>query len=428
MAVKNDKATTVRKNTKICVPLAFLIGVPRDRLTYLTKVEKDKECITLRTLSSLRSAIMQNYDVVSAQMKEGRELVDIPYLTRLVGSVKGLDIEIAGSTAVEVLIFLNKAISEIAPGVCARVFPEELSERLAKLFKMPLGDTPSGVKAAIRGYKTRYSHYPYQKWLNWDFDKMRAEDRAEYILGNDTSFLIYLEEQDQNKAQGLELFNFLSEGSVPVAVIDSENSDPEKAYGLLSEYGAKISKVVVIYDPHSSALWKSFVGKLAELGIEVESQESSRLKEQKSLVDLDMAMRIAKEYYGDGTRRFLLFTSDSDIWGVIRSYPDAGFLLLFEQEKLGDHLSAALADKGIPKCCIDEYGTSDSLLTEAIVKEGLKLLSQETINAAKTVVHAASNLGVYVEADQIPKLADLLLDSCYPKIDHDAQKIVVEVE
>lgn len=427
MAAKNDKATTIRKNTKTCGTIAFLIGVPRDRLTCPTKVEKDKECITLRTLCSLRSAIMQNYDFVSSQLKEGRDLVDIPYLTRLMGSAKGLDIEVPGSTATEVLMFLNKAISEIAPGVCSRLFPEELSERLAKLFKMPLGDTPSGVKAAIRGYRARYNHFPYQKWLNWDFDKMRTEERGEYILANDTSFLTYLKEQD-NKVDGLELFNFLSEGSAPVAVIDSENSDPEKAYTLISEYGAKMSKVVVIYDAHSSALWKSFVDKLTEMGVAVESQESSRLKEQKSLVDLDMAMRIAKEYYGDGARRFLLFTSDSDIWGAIRGYPDAEFLLLYEQEKLGEHLSAALADKGIPKCCIDEYGAEGNLLTEAIVKEGLRLLVQESINVAKTVVHAASSLGVYVESDQIPMLADLLLDSCYPKIDHEAQKIVVEVE
>lgn len=111
--------------------------------------------------------------------------------------------------------------------------------------------------------------------------------------------------------------------------VDCENADPyclcATLQGLNPERRQKISKIILFDDIHAASGWdilEDFID------IPIEHIEIERIKGNKSLVDMRLAVRISQEHYTNDVDSFALVSSDSDYWALISSLPNAKFLLM----------------------------------------------------------------------------------------------------
>ena len=84
-----------------------------------------------------------------------------------------------------------------------------------------------------------------------------------------------------------------------------------------------------------------------------------RVKADKSLVDISLAVGTTREYFEQGTKAFILVSSDSDFWGLIKGLPECSFLLLVEQENTSSAIKSAMIRNGIPYAEIDDFCSSN---------------------------------------------------------------------
>ena len=75
-------------------------------------------------------------------------------------------------------------------------------------------------------------------------------------------------------------------------------------------------------------------------------------------------------------------TSDSDFWGLIRSLPDARFLVMMQKDKAGTTIKEQLEKNSIIYCFIDDFYSSDAsdLKTKAILKIMRQKLQEHEFN------------------------------------------------
>lgn len=133
-------------------------------------------------------------------------------------------------------------------------------------------------------------------------------------------------------------------------------------------FAVQYNLIILFDDIHASTGWD-----LLEqfTTIPVEHIEIERVKQNKSLVDMRLAMRVSQEFYENTVDSFVLVSSDSDYWALISSLPKARFLVMVEHDKCGPDLKAALAEHGIFYCYLDDfyYGNSEELKTQALFRE-----------------------------------------------------------
>ena len=64
---------------------------------------------------------------------------------------------------------------------------------------------------------------------------------------------------------------------------------------------------------------------------------------------------------------FLLASSDSDFWGLIKSLPSAHFMVLLEKDKYGTYLTEAFDLNHISYCLMDQFtGNTDEIKIGAL--------------------------------------------------------------
>ena len=97
----------------------------------------------------------------------------------------------------------------------------------------------------------------------------------------------------------------------------------------------------------------------------------NRLKEEKSLVDMKLAIGVANEFHENDIDSFVIVSSDSDYWALITSLPKAKFIVMAEKEKCGHDFRVTLEQKGIFYCFMDDVftGNVDDLKIRALVAE-----------------------------------------------------------
>ena len=81
----------------------------------------------------------------------------------------------------------------------------------------------------------------------------------------------------------------------------------------------------------------------------------NRLKEEKSLVDMKLAIGVANEFHENDIDSFVIVSSDSDYWALITSLPKAKFIVMAEKEKCGHDFRVTLEQKGIFYCFMDDF-------------------------------------------------------------------------
>lgn len=410
----------------MCEKLQYLIGVPSQYIDSFDMLNKGLMAET-RKLCSLRSLIIASFTDINEQFRNGVQLADIPMTARLVSDIAKYDINIVNSGSLSRnVIELNKLIDERIEKI-ALGFKGIPQEWIQEMFSMPAGDTIDGVRMAVRRYRQFKNFYPYQKYVNWPFAETPEEKRSKNIFGNDKDLHALLADIHANKKS--KLIDFVGTANDVVVVVDCENSDAQRLYDALRTVKGNLRKIILIDDTHTNLMWDEMVREYREAGVTIEHDELPRLKEQKSLVDLRMVAKTCEEFYKNNISHFILASSDSDIWALISSLPDAEIMVLAEKCKCGDVLIEALTQHKIQRLFLEDITVNSSELMDRIMHKQIEaLMSKSYIDVKRTVIHAAQKLNLFLDKEVIDKYtSETLAEVCAVK-DDSAGKVIFIME
>jgi uncharacterized LabA/DUF88 family protein len=236
------------------------------------------------------------------------------------------------------------------------------------MFIMPDGYSEQGLRRAASVYYANKQQYPYQVYINW-----RPEDDGN-IFYNDKKFLKLLYRQhgdvfqDNSKVRDAatavkdDIYSYLNSSGKVVMIVDCENADPYKFYAMLDKLEQrvllnKVEKVLLINDVHASTAW-NILERFTDL--QVEDHMTTRVLENKSLVDIELTTQLCREHYENQVDSFVLASSDSDFIGLMKNMPWVRFLVMLEQSKCSPATKQALTEAEIPYCSMDNFCTDAS--------------------------------------------------------------------
>lgn len=366
----------MREDTKEIVgTVAYLIGVrkPSWKLAYdefcpelLRQLEENQAATIIRYLCKLRTTLMLKFKATDNELRYNLNNIDkIEWFDH--ENIKqlenwGVQIVLVNKLAVDYTLQFNKLISEHIND-CRDIFPDWLNWDFIKgLFVYPKFTNGVVQKQEFTKYMENIAFYPYQQYIHW-----QPKDYGN-ILYTDGKFLELLYAMngayfgDKSKYKNAvddiknNIYDFIKSSYKTVLVVDCENSDVYKLYGMLKNLNydeiSKISKIMLFDDVHTTDGW-DFLENFT--GIPVEHIEVERITDYKSLVDIKVSTGVCREYYKNCVTSFILLSSDSDYWGLISSLPDAEFLVVVEWGKCGQAIKNALQQNGIYYCSLDDF-------------------------------------------------------------------------
>ena len=401
--VQNDspERMTYKDSTyEIVSKVAYLIGVPKrifenehepPKLEIFEKLDKDKNARIVRNLCMLRTSIERNYKKINDELSHSLksiysmpEYIPADSFNQL--TADGIRLSKKHNAQLSSLIVdINRLISDRINN-CKGIFPLWINwDYIRELFIMPDGLAEGSTKGAASTYYENMSFYPYQVYINWrpkDLGNILYCDRkfVELLYSwHNQEFTDYGKVSDVGSYFKNNIYDFIDESEQVVVVVDCENVDPYKLSatlrGLNKESIEKVESIILFDDVHASTGWD-----LLEqfTSIPVEHIEIERVKENKSLVDMRLALRVSQEFYEKKVDSYILVSSDSDYWALISSLPKAHFLVMVEHDKCGPDLKNALAEHGIFYCYLDDFysGDSEDLKQRAIFREISTYLAQ----------------------------------------------------
>lgn len=380
--------------------VAYLIGVPKrifeneyepPKLDLYNRLDQDKNARIIRHLCIVRTSIERGFGHISDKMKyEYRSILSMPeYIPQesiMQLTMDGINFVKKSSTKLNHhIIEINRILSDRINN-CKGIFPIWLNwGYIRDLIIMPAGLTEDGTKAAASTYFENLDCYPYKIYINWDpqpYGNILYNDKKFvtilYQLHNDY-FTEYSRVSDAGSFVKSNIYDFVDDAAKVVMAVDCENSDPYRLCatikGLDPDVISKIQKIMLFDDVHTVNAWKILEGYTQ---IPVEHIMTERVKQSKSLVDIELTAHTCMEHYKNQVDSFIIVSSDSDYWGLISSLPDARFLVMVEREKCGPDMKAALANSGIFYCYIDDFysGNSEDIKKNALFRELYRYLDE----------------------------------------------------
>lgn len=373
--------------------VAYLIGVPKHifeneheppKMDLYISLDKDKNARIIRNLCIVRTAIERKFGKINDRMRMDfvsifnmPEYVPQDALNQL--TADGVNFYKKSSTKLfHHIIEINRIVSDRINN-CKSLFPVWLNwNYVREIFIMRDGLTEAGTKVAANTYFTNLECYPYSVFINWN------PQPNGNILYNDKKFVTllyqwhndyfadYAKVSDAGSFVKSNIYEFIDDAKKVVMAVDCENSDPYRLCatlkGLDPEVLAKIQKIMLFDDVHTVNAWRILE---SHTDIPVEHIMTERVKQTKSLVDIELTAMTCREHYRNLVDSFILVSSDSDYWGLISTLPGARFLVMIEREKCGPDIKAALANSGIFYCYIDDFyaGNSESIKKNALFNE-----------------------------------------------------------
>ena len=390
-----------KQTYEVVSKFAFLGGVSESyfmnefeplKIEYFNELIQIKTARNIRNLNILRTTIEKNFSDINSQMNfdvKNLNQVNIKEITECISSLEkdGINIVTANTRLDKYIIKINSLISENINS-CRIFFPEYIKwDFIKNLFIMPDGHTEQGVKKEGFKYQNNKALYPYQIYINFPPEKMNGN-----LLYNDKKFLSLVYEHNGKQFTDVDkviecgktskeiISEFIYQSDKTTVFVDCENSDANKAYNMLSylekeHLSDRISKVVLYNDKNSSKLWETIK---QYTNIYVENRMTHRIKEDKSLVDIQLAVGLCNDYHQTNIDSYILLASDSDYCGMIEEMPDVKFLVMTEYSKCSDATLNVLNDFGVNYCSLDEFETeSNELLIKSFSKELENKLSKE---------------------------------------------------
>ena len=393
--------------------VAYLIGVPKHifeneheppKLEIYELLDKDKSARIVRNLCVVRAAIERRFGKINDKIrKEYKTIYSLPELIPQ-DALRQLELDGASfykkssTKLAHHIIEINKLIRDRINN-CKHIFPVWLNwDYIRDLFNMKNGLTEEGTKAAAGVYFTNLECYPYSIFINWN------PQPNGNILYNDKKFVTllyqwhndyfadYSKVSDAGSFVKSNIYDFIDDAKRVVMAVDCENSDPYRLCatlkGLDADITAKIQKIMLFDDVHTVDAWRILE---SHRKIPVEHIMTERVKQTKSLVDIELTAMTCREHYVNLVDSFIIVSSDSDYWGLISSLPEAKFLVMIEREKCGPDMKAALANSGIFYCYIDDFYTGDGedLKKNALFNEIYRALDEALNLNVKDMLDAA---------------------------------------
>lgn len=408
----------VVKTKNIVSTVAFLIGIRKDELNRLygeecseliTSLESNRDALVIRYLCKLRTALMKNfkktddklrYEFQNINVQPWFDSDNIDYLER-----EGIKVVLLNKRANDYNLHFNALIVKHINN-CRSVFPDWIEWSYVKsLFIFPKYTKELSSKQEFEKYMSNIDFYPYQSYIYW------KPKNCGYLLLNDERFLKILYEMNGvhfkdykkyiNAGDDIKesIYDFIEKSSKVVMVVDCENSDVYKLYGMIKNLNQdeikKIHKIMLFDDKNTNGGW-DYLAKFVE--VEVEHIEVERVVGHKSLVDFRLTAEICKEFYQYNVSSFILLSSDSDYWALISAMPEIEFLMVVEDAKCGQPIKDALSSKGVYYCSLDEFCTAniDEIKRAVLLSELRKYLPNEIIgrNGKEIVNDIYSKAGI----------------------------------
>ena len=357
--------------------IAYLIGVEKrifenpyeaPQMEQFVELEKNRDARIIRNLSMLRTKIEQHFGAIHYAMRY--EMKNLYSLPEYIPTECLAALEQDGITIVKANYKLNRYIIDINQHIsnrinnCKSLFPIWLNWSYVRdMFIMPFGNTEEGIKTAAEEYYKNMQQYPYQAYINWPvanqgnilyFDRKFVTLLYEIHEDCFTDFDRVCDAGDMTKQK---IYAFMDASKSVAIIVDCENADPYKFFGVLDSLKqdtmlSGVKKIILYNDVHASSAWKS-ISRFTN--IPVEHHMTERIKENKSLVDIQLTAGVCKEHYENGVDSVILVSSDSDYWGMITMLPQVNFLVLVEKNKCSQAIKDALKASGIVYCHMDEF-------------------------------------------------------------------------
>lgn len=409
-----DREQYKSRTMDIVSKVSYLAGLPYSyferedhpvKLSIFNELEENKTAKIVRILSKIRYTIIRNFDKVDSWMVyDMKNLNSMPELfdNRDINFLWKNDISLVkvNYRATNYIIDINKLITEYI-NKCKIIFPLWVEwDYIRELFIMPKGTAAGSVKGESLRYTHNLNDYPYQLYLSW-----APHEQGNWFY-NDEKFLTLLyghhgsifydvkKVRDASVSTKKDIYNYLEENEDTVLVVDCENSDPYKLYGVIQSLKEdeldKIKKILLFDDIHTSTTWQILDQMLT---IPVEHILIERVNENKSLTDMRVATATCKEHYVNNINSFVLCSSDSDYWALISSLPEANFLVMIEDRKCGDDILREMDNNGILYCSMDDFtdGNVNAIKVKALttqvehyISEHMQLNVNEMLDDAYT--------------------------------------------
>lgn len=388
----NGKNENYRKN--IVTKVAYLIGVADKSLENESKfvfedveiLRNDENATIIRHLCILRSQFFRNYCKISEerynnykQIEELNDYLSIDSIKYL--CLRGLEVARVSdkpNPAVNVA-YINQYLQDNIDKI-KDIFPDWVKFKYIRaLFLMPKGYAGKNgdflkrdyyrvvgrIKEVSEKYAKHNRVYPYQMYLTWP-SELDGSDKN--ILYHDLKFLEKLYEAnydeftskqyvvDAKLGAKQDIYKFVNDAMNIEVYVDCENVDPYAFAATLKNLDnnnlAKIMVINLYDDAHTSTAW-DYISEIID--IPVEHFEVERVLENKSLVDIAMALDIQKKYYESDVDSAILVSSDSDFWAVIEKLDKVNFYVLNEYKKTSQVIIDTLDSHGVPHCYIGNF-------------------------------------------------------------------------
>ena len=375
------------KRKELCLKMAYLIGTKIEIVEsryyedndLLQELKSNREATIVRCLCRLRTALIKNFIFVDKEIKfELKNIDTIDYFDKsdidYLKKQKVLELK-ANSNASEYVNYFCELIEQNIDSI-KDLFPEWVKwEYIRGLFVVPKYNKKNVMVDEYNKFKRYRTYYPYAMYIYWrpfDCRGMLLDDKefltSIYSLHND-KFEDRSKIIDVSSTTVNNIYNFINKGKNVVIAVDCENVDVYKLFGFIKSLGIeeskRIKKILLYDDENTVETWK-LVSK--HIDIPVEYIIVDRLIKKKSLVDIKMSMGISESYYKENTDSFIIVSSDSDLWGVISSLPDARFMMVYENSKKSDTALMIMNSNNIMNCSLDDfYSGNPSKLKEDIL-------------------------------------------------------------
>lgn len=421
---QTSQPTYLNNTYEITSKVAFLIGVSREifeRETTTLKMEwfrimsEDPSARKVRNLSILRTILFRQYKQISPEIYYNmKNLNSLPkYIPQsLLEDLQkdGVNVVHANWQINQYLVFVSTEITRLI-AECRHWFPIWINwDYIRELFVIPKINENRQLKSVWGYYTNHLDRYPYQMFIQW-----KAQDDGNILL-NDEKFVNVLYGihgrvfQDKNKLKDASdytkasIYSFIEQGENIAIVVDCENADLFKLYSMLQNlersYLEKVKKIILYNDIHTSTGWKllnRFVN------ITVEHKMVNRVKNDKSLVDIKLAVGTCREYYQNHIDSFILVSSDSDYWGLITEMPECRFMVVVEYDKCSASIIHAMKEKDISYCYMDDFCSSnlEAIQADALLIEIRSYLKEHGISIKELFQKAITNTRVNMNEKEL---------------------------
>ncbi len=421
---QSGQPTYLNNTYEITSKVAFLIGVGREmferetttlKLEWFLRMQEDQAARNVRNLSVLRTILFRQYKQISSEIYFNmKNLNSLPqYIPQNLLEDLGRDgIEVvhANWQINQYLVFVSTEIKKRIAD-CRHWFPIWINwDYIRELFVIPKINENRQLKSVWGYYTNHLERYPYQMFIQW-----KAQNDGNILL-NDEKFVKVLYGihgrafQDQNKLKDASdytkasIYSFIEQGENIAIVVDCENADLFKLYSMLQNlersYLDKVKKIILYNDIHTSTGWK-LLNRFVH--ITVEHKMVNRVKNDKSLVDIKLAVGTCREYYENHIDSFILVSSDSDYWGLITEMPECRFMVVVEYEKSSASIINAMKEKDIAYCYMDDFCSSnlEAIQADALLIEIRSYLKEHSISVKETFQKAITNTRVTMNEKEL---------------------------